>query len=314
MRNFVRCFPHRSLALSSLSRRVATVMASASPPFIVLSSDSEDECEKRRVAAAKRARRGKSPVVAQPRPQLAPPASQPSLPPSAAAAAATAATAAAAAAAAAASAAAAARDAEEEEDNPKASPTTTTSLSSFDRCDPLHSCGFALTAAPSLELEPGFERCNASPDRGARLSDLVTGSPRNALVSNFMIDPVWLFSSLPALRNVRGHLAIAMGDDRMVAATRQSLPVFASRGCASATVTRPPTEAFGTHHSKFFLLEYGWGVCVVVVRRRSLFFFFAFFSFFFFSQRNFFETHFFFSFSHLSLSLPLFLSLSFSKR
>lgn len=186
LRHFVRCFPRRSLAPSSLSRRVTTAMASGSPPVIVL-SDSEDEGKKQR-AAAKRARTGKSPVVA-------PPAAPP--PP------------------------AAARDAKDGKGKTKASPPPTTPLpssssSSFDLCDPLHSCGFALTAAPRLALEPGFENCNASADRGARLSDLVTGSPRNALVSNFMIDPVWLFQTLPALRNVRGHLAIAMGDDRMV--------------------------------------------------------------------------------------------------
>lgn len=187
LRQLVRCFPRRSLPLPSLSRRVTTAMASGSPPVIVL-SDSEDEGKKPLAAAPKRARTGKSPVVA--------PAAPP--PP-----------------------AAAARNAGKNKTKASPPPTTTTtppptSTSSFDRCDPLHSCGFALTAAPRLALEPGFENCNASADRGARLSDLVTGSPRNALVSNFMIDPVWLFQTLPALRNVRGHLAIAMGDDRMV--------------------------------------------------------------------------------------------------
>ena len=222
-----RSFPRRSHAPSPLSRRVATTMAS-SPHVIVLSSDSEDGGE--RAAAAKRARRA-SPD-ASPRPRPSPPS--------------------------------AARDAGDVGGKTDASPTTTTALP-FDRCDPLFSCGFALTACPRLELEPGFADCNAAPSRGARLSDLVTGSPRNALVSNFMVDPVWLFTSLPALRNVGGHLAIAMGDDRMAEATRQALKVFACRGCLSATLTRPPTPAFGTHHSKFFALEYGWGVCVVVV-------------------------------------------------
>ena len=82
-----------------------------------------------------------------------------------------------------------------------------------------------------------------------------------------MIDPVWLFNEFPALRQVPGHLAVATGDDRMVAATQQALEVFALRGCLSKTVTRPPTEKFGTHHSKFFVLEYGWGVTVVVVKK-----------------------------------------------
>ena len=252
----------RSLALSTLSRRGAAAMASPpSPPVIVLSSDSDDGSEKQRAAARKRARKmspSSTSDAAQPRPQPAAPPPRPP-PPSAAD-----------------TAAAAARGGggggDEEEDRTKASSPTKIS---FDRCDPLFTCGFALTATPNLELEQGFSKCNASVDRSARLSDLVTGAPRNALVSNFMIDPVWLFQSLPALRNVRGHLAIAMGDDRMVEATRQSLQVFASKECLSATVTRPPTEAFGTHHSKFFSLEYSWGVCVVVVRK-------GFFSFFFF--------------------------------
>ena len=234
-------FPRRQLlAPWPLVRK----MASGTLPVIVLSSSSDSEGgegeEKRQTARKRKIDDGDGDASRPPRPR----------PPPAAAAAASASV-------------------------PSPPPATIATPLSFDRCDPLVSCGFALTATPNLERESGHEECNATVDRGARLADLVSScsgsSLKSALVSNFMVDPVWLFTTLPALRNVEGHLAIVMGDDRMVEATRQSLLVFASKKALSSTVTRPPTEAFGTHHSKFFVLEYGWGVCVIVVSERREF-------------------------------------------
>ena len=79
--------------------------------------------------------------------------------------------------------------------------------------------------------------------------------------SNFMLDPLWLFSTMPSLLTA-DTLAIAVGDPRSKAAVDAALPALPARVKAAV---QPPVERYGTHHSKFFLLGYEAGLRVIVV-------------------------------------------------
>lgn len=190
-------------------------------------------------------------------------------------------------------------DVGDDDDDDKAKTTTppsTAASPSFQRFDPLYRCGFFLSAVPKLEAEPGFgPAANAAADRGATLQELFSpgsGEILNALVSNFMVEPRWLFdaSEFPSLRRVRRHLAVCLGDERVREETaaclreieeESSMSSSAAAAAASSssgggegggaerkvktTLTMPRTEAFGTHHSKFALFEVSSGMRLVVV-------------------------------------------------
>lgn len=76
-----------------------------------------------------------------------------------------------------------------------------------------------------------------------------------------MLDPLWLFSTMPSLLTA-DTLAIAVGDPRSKAAVDAALPALPARVKAAV---QPPVERYGTHHSKFFLLGYEAGLRVIVV-------------------------------------------------
>lgn len=93
---------------------------------------------------------------------------------------------------------------------------------------------------------------------GARLGDLVVGRIAWALISNYMIDGPWLVSACPALAAVPEvvvvHGSRGPGPAEIIA---QTLP--------GAVIHAPHMPAYGTHHSKAFLLHYeGRGMRVIV--------------------------------------------------
>ncbi|KAL3159457.1 hypothetical protein ABBQ38_009882 [Trebouxia sp. C0009 RCD-2024] len=101
------------------------------------------------------------------------------------------------------------------------------------------------------------------PPGGCRLREVVHGSMKWVLASNYMVDMTWLLSACPDLITA-GQLLIVHGErtpDRVGAIKAAA----ASAGLANLVVHAPPLPIqFGTYHSKAFVIEYEAGLRVVV--------------------------------------------------
>lgn len=96
---------------------------------------------------------------------------------------------------------------------------------------------------------------------GANLKDLVCGDMRMAFVSNFMIDMPWLISAFPDL--VKAALLIVAHGQASEAEPEMQRALLEA-GCISFVIAKPHVLPYGTHHSKFFVVEYEYGVRVIV--------------------------------------------------
>ena len=103
-----------------------------------------------------------------------------------------------------------------------------------------------------------------------RLGDLVTGTIRWALVSNYMIDLAWLFSACPSLCNIIDGMVVVHGEPPSRAAVMQQV-VQASGLQAKVTFHLPPFPPYGTHHTKAFLLQYDTGLRIIVFTANALY-------------------------------------------
>ncbi|KAL3157421.1 hypothetical protein ABBQ32_011893 [Trebouxia sp. C0010 RCD-2024] len=101
------------------------------------------------------------------------------------------------------------------------------------------------------------------PPASCRLREVVHGSMKWVLASNYMVDMTWLLSACPDLITA-GQLVIVHGErtpDRIGAIKTAA----ASAGLANLVVHAPPLPIqFGTYHSKAFVVEYEAGLRVVV--------------------------------------------------
>ena len=105
---------------------------------------------------------------------------------------------------------------------------------------------------------------------GATLSSLIpapsalalshTPSPHYVLISNYMIDFAWLLSACPAIATA-DKIVIVHGERSGQAIVHD---VMLSSVSLKTTVHRPPTPEWGTHHSKYFLVQYSTGVRVII--------------------------------------------------
>ncbi|GFR48145.1 hypothetical protein Agub_g9976, partial [Astrephomene gubernaculifera] len=104
---------------------------------------------------------------------------------------------------------------------------------------------------------------------GARLRQLVCGPLRLALVSNYMVDMGWLLSCCPDLARadkfflVHGEPPSEEADMRAAAA---------AAGAPHLQLHRPPLPiAYGTHHTKAFLLQYDSGLRLIVLTANAIY-------------------------------------------
>ncbi|KAL0031162.1 hypothetical protein WJX77_006853 [Trebouxia sp. C0004] len=98
---------------------------------------------------------------------------------------------------------------------------------------------------------------------GCRLRDVVHGSMKWVLASNFMVDMTWLLSACPHL--LQAHQLVIVHGERTPDRVGAMKAVAASAGLANLVVHAPPLPVqFGTYHSKAFMIEYERGLRVVV--------------------------------------------------
>ncbi|KAG1677202.1 hypothetical protein FOA52_013400 [Chlamydomonas sp. UWO 241] len=123
------------------------------------------------------------------------------------------------------------------------------SSSSSDSVPPMWTAPFSLLRVDGLSDQ------HNSGCLGASLEDLVQGPITTAIVSNFMIDMEWLLKTAPALASVKQMLVLHGTDWAEAKMTRACLQADTS---AHTVLYKPHLPLnYGTHHSKFLLLEYG---------------------------------------------------------
>lgn len=96
------------------------------------------------------------------------------------------------------------------------------------------------------------------------LSELTSGQWTWALISNYLLDPIFLWTACPAL--LRCPVVLFM--------SKSSAPLekALASGHGAARVVYPPVmDRFGTHHSKFFLLFAEKGIRVIIHTANLLF-------------------------------------------
>jgi tyrosyl-DNA phosphodiesterase-1 len=109
---------------------------------------------------------------------------------------------------------------------------------------------------------------------GARLGDLVKGNMQWALVSNYMIDMPWLLSACPDLVQIPSLVVChGLGGGAAAQAIQKALLASLREQFVNgrATTHIPPVPAYGTHHSKAFLIQYPAGFRVIIHTANLLF-------------------------------------------
>ena len=97
---------------------------------------------------------------------------------------------------------------------------------------------------------------------GLSFRDVVLPNVRMAIVSSYYIDVEWLLEAVPALQCAE-HLTFLHGHQGTAAASLL-LQLAALDLAKKSTVFSPKVPPFGTHHSKFFILQYDRGLRVVI--------------------------------------------------
>ena len=115
---------------------------------------------------------------------------------------------------------------------------------------------------------------STSSSRGSRtLQSLVSGNIRTAFVSNYMVDPVFTMDFFPQLASC-GELIIAHGlgpEEHVQIKSVVSRYRSADPNAKHLLVHRPPLPiAFGTHHTKMFVLIYDNKLRVVIHTGKSI--------------------------------------------
>lgn len=99
---------------------------------------------------------------------------------------------------------------------------------------------------------------------GLHLSSLIKGDIKWAFITNFMIDFKWLLSACPAISHAQNGLVVVHGEK---GAREMGIhnDVAAAGLNGTTTIHAPPLPiAFGTYHSKAFILQYEKGVRVII--------------------------------------------------
>jgi hypothetical protein len=87
---------------------------------------------------------------------------------------------------------------------------------------------------------------------------------RYAIVSNMMLDALFLFSCMPGLRAAR-ELVVLQSDGRAAATRAEAKELGVASAMGGAKTPHPPVpDKYGSHHSKFLLLFYNAGMRVVI--------------------------------------------------
>ena len=105
----------------------------------------------------------------------------------------------------------------------------------------------------------------------ARLGDLVAGTIRWALVSNYMIDLAWLFSACPSLCKVSDGMLVVHGESPSHVAAMQHAVQSSGLQASKVTFHLPPLPPYCTHHTKAFLLQYDTGLRVIVFTANAIY-------------------------------------------
>lgn len=97
---------------------------------------------------------------------------------------------------------------------------------------------------------------------GLSFSEAIPDESLYAIVSSYYIDVEWLLEAVPSLKSA-GHLLFVHGHHGQAALMLKE-ELASSNLLKKCTVHAPRLPPYGTHHSKFFIIQYKRGLRVII--------------------------------------------------